>query len=160
MVRRLWANKRHSERTAQPQVLADLLNIRALVRVDDQAAREEVERSVARAAVRAAAGRLEHNAARDRVVLSWERRRAREEVREQDAERPDLGRRRAVRLPREDLRRGVGGGAEEEVVVRARLVGVGDDRAAKVDEFDLRVSRQWERKAFKREVDVPLGRYQ
>ena len=115
---------------------ADLRNVRATLRVSLQAPGHERERGAAQ--LRAAArGLAEDDAAVARVLLGGEGRVAREEVREQDAERPHLGGRGAVRLLAQDLGRRVRGRAEEERVEGRGRERVRDDGAAEVDELDL-----------------------
>ena len=54
------------------------------------------------------------------VLLCWEGRVTGEEVGQENAERPYLGRRRLVGFLQEDFRRRISGGAEEEGVERSR----------------------------------------
>ena len=114
---------------------AHLLDVRAARGVALKAARHEVE-GVARDA-RAGRALAHDDAALDGVRLGREGRVAREEVREQHAERPDLRGRRLVRLLAQDLGGRVRGRAEEERVERCGGVWVRDDGAAEVDEFHL-----------------------
>lgn len=111
------------------------LDIRAHMRLLLETPRHQRQRGTADPT--RAAALADNDAALDGVVLGREGRVACEEVREKDAEGPYLCRRGLVGLLPQDLGGRVGGRAEEESVEGCRGVGVGNNGAAEVDEFDL-----------------------
>lgn len=121
--------------TLQPPMPPHLLDIRTHMGLLLEAPCHQRERRTADPA--RAAALADNDASLDGVVLGREGRVACEEVREEDAERPYLCRRGLVRLLAQDLGGRVGGRAEEEGVEGCWGVGIGNDGAAEVDEFDL-----------------------
>lgn len=114
---------------------ADFMNVRATFWVRVQTAQHELFHRFGHV------GRGVHgkqDAPGDGVAFGWERRGTSEKIREEDAQRPDFCWRCAVRLLLQHLGCGVGGRAKEEGVPRAWLRRIHDDRATKIDEFDLR----------------------
>ena len=120
--------------TLQPRVCADLVDVRTTFWIRVQTAQHELLRRFGHVG---SGVHGKQDAPGDGVAFGWERRGTSEEIREEDAQSPDLCRRCAVRLLLQHLRCGIGSRAKEEGVPWARLRRVHDDRAAKINEFDL-----------------------